>query len=142
MRRVGLYLPYGANNRAEFNHTQLVPTKMASRSLRRTITASAPKDLQRMWLASGISSYVVDVNSTKLPSLASVAADGSGDRQASAPQQPRRRGAPRAVRALQSRKRGTPQRSRLARGQPRSARPGSGKPARSLDWMRLVLTSA
>src|SRR5260370_42478025 len=61
VQRVGLYLPYGANNRAEFNHTQLVPTKMASSFLRRTITASAPKDLQQMWLASGTSSYVADV---------------------------------------------------------------------------------
>jgi len=37
--KVGLYLPYGPNNRKEFNHTQLVPTKMASGTLRRTITA-------------------------------------------------------------------------------------------------------
>ena len=55
VQRVGLYLPYGPNNRKEFNHTQLVPTMMASRALRATITASEPRDLQRMWLASGIS---------------------------------------------------------------------------------------
>jgi hypothetical protein len=69
VQRVGLYLPYGANNRAEFNHTQLVPTKMAPSFLRRTITASEPKDLQQMWLASGISTYVADV--TTKPTLAS-----------------------------------------------------------------------
>src|SRR5882757_10096690 len=69
--KVGLYLPYGPNNRAEFNHTQLVPTKMASAFLRRTITASEPKDLQQMWLASGITSYVSDVMATKAPALAS-----------------------------------------------------------------------
>jgi hypothetical protein len=60
VQRVGLYLPYGPNNRAEFNHTQLVPTKMAPAFLRATITASQPKDLQRMWLASGISAHVRD----------------------------------------------------------------------------------
>lgn len=50
----GLFLPYGPNNRAEFNHTQLVPTRMAPAFLRRTITASGPRDLRGMWLASGV----------------------------------------------------------------------------------------
>ena len=65
VRRVGLYLPYGPNNRAEFNHTQLVPTKVAPSFLRHTITASQPKDLHAMWLASGISSLVADVTAAK-----------------------------------------------------------------------------
>lgn len=56
--RVGLYLPYGSNNRAEFNHTQLISNKVAANRLRGTITASGPKDLERMWLASGVSTYV------------------------------------------------------------------------------------
>jgi hypothetical protein len=53
VHEVGLYLPYGPNNRAEFNHTQLVPTRVAAAYLRHTITASGPKDLSQMWLASG-----------------------------------------------------------------------------------------
>ncbi len=53
VHEVGLYLPYGPNNRAEFNHTQLLPTKVAAAYLRQTITASGPKDLSQMWLASG-----------------------------------------------------------------------------------------
>jgi hypothetical protein len=53
VHEVGLYLPYGPNNRAEFNHTQLVPTKVAAADLRHTITASGPNDLSQMWLASG-----------------------------------------------------------------------------------------
>jgi hypothetical protein len=71
--RVGLYLPYGPNNRAEFNHTQLVPTKMAPSFLRATITAREPKDLQRMWLASGIRDHVGEGEAAadKAPSLAS-----------------------------------------------------------------------
>src|ERR1700730_1484766 len=64
VRRVGLFLPYGPDNRAEFNHTQLVPTKKAPAFLRKTITASAPKDLQQMWLASGVTSYVGEVTAT------------------------------------------------------------------------------
>jgi hypothetical protein len=72
--KVGLYLPYGPNNRKEFNHTQLVPTKMASATLRRTITAAEPKDLQQMWLASGISTYVNEVTAAKAPALASASA--------------------------------------------------------------------
>lgn len=54
----GLYLPYGVNNRAEFNHTQLLSSKMAWMALRRTITASAPKNLREMWMASGVKAYV------------------------------------------------------------------------------------
>ena len=74
VRRIGLYLPYGPDNRAEFNHTQLVPTKMAPSFLRPTITAGEPKNLQRMWLASGISSYVGEDAPTKSPTLASASA--------------------------------------------------------------------
>jgi hypothetical protein len=60
VHEVGLYLPYGPNNRAEFNHTQLVPTKVAADYLRHTITASGPKDLSRMWLASGDRAHLDD----------------------------------------------------------------------------------
>jgi hypothetical protein len=111
VQRVGLYLPYGANNRAEFNHTQLVPTKMASSFLRRTITAGEPKDLQQMWLASGISAYVADV--TTKPTLASaspgqrVALPAIADPQAPAPQPPESAVAPRRSRARKPGKRGT-----------------------------------
>jgi hypothetical protein len=111
VQRVGLYLPYGANNRAEFNHTQLVPTKMASSFLRRTITASEPKDLQQMWLASGINTYVADV--TTKPALASISAGQRvllptvADPQASAPQPPEGAVAPRRSRTRKPSKRGT-----------------------------------
>jgi hypothetical protein len=111
VQRVGLYLPYGANNRAEFNHTQLVPTKMASSFLRRTITASEPKDLPQMWLASGISTYVADV--TTKPTLAS-ASPGQrvmlppvADQQAPSQQPPEGAVAPRRSRARKPGKRGT-----------------------------------
>jgi hypothetical protein len=50
----GLFLPYGADNRAEHNHVQLVPTKVAARAWRRTITAQGPRDLHLMWTASGV----------------------------------------------------------------------------------------
>lgn len=50
----GLFLPYGPNNRAEFNHTQLLPQKVATRQMRATITAGSPKDVRTMWLASGV----------------------------------------------------------------------------------------
>jgi hypothetical protein len=56
--RVGLFLPYGPNNRAEFNHTQLISNKVAASRLRGTITSHGPKDLERMWLASGVATYV------------------------------------------------------------------------------------
>jgi hypothetical protein len=94
VQRVGLYLPYGPNNRAEFNHTQLIPTKMAPNFLRATITASAPKDLTRMWIASGIRTFVSDTVPGKAPSLASATTvpavlSGDADNQApAAPQQP------------------------------------------------------
>jgi hypothetical protein len=110
VRRVGLYLPYGPNNRAEFNHTQLVPTKMASSVLRRTITASEPKDLEQMWLASGINTYVVDV--TTRPTLASVTSEQRvglptvADKQAASPQPPEPTGAPRRSRTRRPGKRG------------------------------------
>lgn len=58
VRIAGLFLPYGVNNRAEFNHTQLLSSRMAWMALRRTITASAPKGLREMWLASGVKAYV------------------------------------------------------------------------------------
>jgi hypothetical protein len=110
LRRVGLYLPYGPNNRAEFNHTQLVPTKMASSVLRRTITASEPKDLEQMWLASGINTYVVDV--TTRPTLASATSEQRvglptvADKQATSPQPPEPTGAPRRSRIRRPGKRG------------------------------------
>lgn len=50
----GLFLPYGPDNHAEWNHVQLISTKMASERLRGTITASAPRDLWVMWAASGV----------------------------------------------------------------------------------------
>jgi hypothetical protein len=127
VQKVGLYLPYGPNNRAEFNHTQLVPTKMAPSFLRATITASEPKDLQRMWLASGISSYVRDVAATKAPALASASAEphvvlpADADRQGSDQQPLERAAAPR-----RSRKRATA-RIRVA---PRASGRKAGKPAR------------
>jgi hypothetical protein len=112
VKRIGLYLPYGPNNRAEFNHTQLVPTKMASSFLRRTITASQPKDLQQMWLASGISSYVGEVTAAKAPTLASASAQphvvlpaSSADKQAPFPQAPEPAAAPRRSRARRPGKR-------------------------------------
>ncbi len=73
VRKVGLYLPYGPDNRKEFNHTQLIPTKVASAALRRTITGSAPKDLRTMWLASGITTHVDEVTGAPAPTLAASA---------------------------------------------------------------------
>ena len=55
---VGLFLPYGAANRSEFNHTQLISSKIAAKQLRGTITAREPKDLPSMWAASGDTKYV------------------------------------------------------------------------------------
>jgi hypothetical protein len=55
---VGLYLPYGPDNGVEFNHTQLLPEKVAPSELRETITADGPIDLHRMWLTSGVDTYV------------------------------------------------------------------------------------
>jgi hypothetical protein len=132
VQRVGLYRPYGPDNRAEFNHTQLVPTKMASSFLRQTITASAPKDLHAMWLASGISSYVADAAATNAPSLASASAqhvvlpaDGA-DKQAPAQQPPQAVAAPRRSRARGPGKRAT---TRI-RVTPRVSRSKAGKSGR------------
>jgi hypothetical protein len=150
VRRVGLYLPYGPNNHAEFNHTQLVPARKASTFLRHTITASEPKDLPQMWLASGVSSYVGEVTGAlaKLPTLASAlfaqpaVPPAEAERLVPLPRQPGQRAAPRAIRARHSSNRGVSPRGRLAAGEMRSTRPTSGKPPRSLDWMREVLTSS
>jgi hypothetical protein len=116
VKEAGLYLPYGADNRAEFNHTQLVPTKVAASAWRPTITASEPRDLHRMWLASGISAYVDEADAQKPPSLASASAPsasaasatvadvplplagGGVDRDASAEAKPKRTRAPRRSR--------------------------------------------
>jgi hypothetical protein len=118
--KVGLYLPYGPNNRKEFNHTQLVPTKMASGTLRHTITAGAPKDLQQMWLASGISAYVNDITAAKAPALASASAvphvvlpASDADQHGSSPQPAAPATAPRRSRARRPGKAG-PARTRVA----------------------------
>jgi hypothetical protein len=131
VKRVGLYLPYGPDNRAEFNHTQLVPTKMAPSFLRGTITASAPKNLNVMWLASGISSYVLDAVATKAPSLASAAAvqvvlPAGDDKQAPAQRPPEPAAAPRRSRAGRPGKRTT---ARI-RAAPRSSGRKAGKSGR------------
>jgi hypothetical protein len=70
VEEVGLYLVYGADNRAEFNHTQLIPEKRAPLDLRETITPSAPKDLREMWLASGIDDHVDDATAATAMALA------------------------------------------------------------------------
>jgi len=132
VKQVGLYLPYGPSNRAEFNHTQLVPTKMASSVLRGTITASAPKDLQQMWLASGISSYVTAVAATKPPALASASLSqhavlpAGADKQAPSPQPPEPTAAPRRSRVRRPGKRVTARTRVTARAGGRKA----GKPGR------------
>jgi hypothetical protein len=131
VKRVGLYLPYGPDNRAEFNHTQLVPTKMAPSFLRGTITASAPKNLNVMWLASGISSYVLDAVATKAPSLASATAvqvvlPAGDDKQAPAQRPPEPAAAPRRSRAGRPGKRTT---ARI-RAAPRSSGRKAGKSGR------------
>ncbi len=54
----GLFLPYGENNRSEFNHTQLINSRMAWKALRSTITAKAPRDLADMWTTSGVHAYI------------------------------------------------------------------------------------
>lgn len=69
---VGLFLPYGSRDRSEFNHTQLLPTKIANAQLRKTITASSPKDLPAMWMASGNTNFIKEeihaiASATKLP---------------------------------------------------------------------------
>jgi hypothetical protein len=57
---VGLHLPYGPYNRAEYNHTQFVKAKVAPPQLRTTISANGPKNLREMWLASGINLFMED----------------------------------------------------------------------------------
>lgn len=50
----GVYGPYSANSRSEWNHFQITPAKMvtyAAHDLRHTITARGPVSLQRMWHA-------------------------------------------------------------------------------------------
>jgi hypothetical protein len=132
VRRVGLYLPYGPDNRAEFNHTQLVPTKMAPSFLRLTITAGEPKNLQRMWLASGISSYVGEDAPTKSPTLASASAKQQvapptvTDKQAPSQPPPEPSTAPRRSRARRPGKSVTA-RIRVA---PRSRSPKAGQSKR------------
>lgn len=52
----GIHGPYGPYNGAEWNHYQLVPTKIvtAGNPLRRTITGHGPIQAALMWLASGV----------------------------------------------------------------------------------------
>jgi hypothetical protein len=79
---VGLYLPYGADHRVEFNHTQFIPPKVAPVELRETITADGPKDLRGMWLASGIDSYVSEPSAVAVadsPSTSASADAGIGE---------------------------------------------------------------
>lgn len=73
----GLCVPYGAANHAEFNHTQLISAKAAPDRLQATIAATGPTDLRRMWLASGIGDYVLDVQPTRLAALAPPSSDES-----------------------------------------------------------------
>jgi hypothetical protein len=73
----GLFVPYGSDNRSEFNHTQLIPSHVAVAALRSTITANAPKDLKSMWAASGDREHVAEPES--VPSqLAASARERSG----------------------------------------------------------------
>jgi hypothetical protein len=104
----------------------LVPTKIAASSWHQTITASEPKNLREMWLASGISSYVNDVAATKPPTPASaVVAErlllpaGAADQGAPAEPQPRPATAPRGSRTGGRGKR-TTTRSRAGRNRARS----------------------
>ena len=53
----GIYNPYGPNNRAEWNHFQLVPTKGAPPEWQAVITGRPPQgpdDLASIWSATGI----------------------------------------------------------------------------------------
>jgi hypothetical protein len=59
IKYAGLYLPYGINNKSEFNHVQLISDKVASKKLRPTITASAPRNLNQMWLAAAVRSHII-----------------------------------------------------------------------------------
>jgi hypothetical protein len=69
VQSVGLYLPYGPYNRAEFNHTQLLPDKVASNRLRSTITASKPKIIEEMWAASGVKIPEPTASASLLPTV-------------------------------------------------------------------------
>ena len=84
VRDVGLHLPYGPNNRVEFNHTQFIPAKVAPRELRTTITADGPKDLREMWLASGVGAYVTEPVAVAVANIPANDA-GSGDLKPAAP---------------------------------------------------------
>lgn len=166
--KVGLYLPYGPNNHVEFNHTQLVPTKMAPSFLRATITASAPKDLHRMWVASGDKAHLNDEADAApaqavaippavptQPSLASVAetekqvslpqvpaaqlpAAQLPAAQLPVPQVPERRTVPRATQGRPSRRRNPP-RQRVPEPQVAGTRRRSNRAGRNLAWMHWVL---
>jgi hypothetical protein len=52
----GLYSLYGAGDRAEWNHYQLIPVSRIApyNPLRDTITANGPKDEVAMWIKSGV----------------------------------------------------------------------------------------
>jgi hypothetical protein len=146
VRRVGLSLPYGPSNRAELNHTRMVPTDKAPGLLRGTITAREPRDLQRMWLASGVTSDVGEVTATfaKPPVLASATREQPAvpavDWQLPIPLPRGQHTAPPAVRSSHSEKRGAAQRGRQTGGKGRLARAGRRRPPRDLDWMREVLS--
>jgi hypothetical protein len=140
--KVGLYLPYGPNNHVEFNHTQLVPTRIAPSFLRGTITASAPKDLQRMWLASGDKAHVDEVSTAVVPILPAppaLASVSDADKQLPLPQVPERRAMPRATPARPSRRRNAPPRERTTERQVGGPRRRSGRAGRNLAWMHWVL---
>jgi hypothetical protein len=136
--KVGLYLPYGPNNHVEFNHTQLVPTKMAPSFLRGTITASAPKDLHRMWAASGDKAHLDEVGGALVPLPPVLATTADADQQLPVPQAPERRALPRATQARPSRRR-NPSRQRAAEPQVAGTRRRSGRAGRNLAWMHWVL---
>jgi hypothetical protein len=141
LRRVGLFLPHGPSNRAELNHTRLVPTKTMAGFWRRTITASAPKDLQQMCLASGVTASVGEVTAAfaEPPAFARATpaqlAAPVVDWQLPIPPPPGQRTAPRA---RPTSKRGAPQRGTKVG----VARVGCRRASRDLDWMREVLTSS
>jgi len=141
VRTVGLYLPYGANNRAEFNHTQLVPTKVASNDMRQTITAREPKDLRQMWLASRVNAYVTDLTLADASQSATGAADGdkaavqvqhaAAEVRAPADHHSDRGGARKAVRSGHSGSRGSQPRSHSAAGRRAASKPQRAKTRRA-----------
>jgi hypothetical protein len=144
VHRVGRFLPYGLNNRAELDRTRSVPTEKAPGFLRETVTASAPKDLQQIGLASDLTSHVGEVTAAfaKPPTRASSehSAVPAIDWQLPIPPQPEQRTVAR-MRVRQSSKRGKPQ-GRIAGGKGRLARAGCRRASRDLDWMREVLASS